>query len=128
MENRFKHFVIYSLIGFSGVFLDLVMFYILYEKIGIGHQLANVFSTSLGIGNNFLLNAFFNFKKTDDLFIRFIRFYAIGMVGLLATALFLYIMVDKLGFDATISKVVSVVGVVLLQFTLNKKYSFGNVR
>lgn len=128
MKNRFKHFVIYSLIGFSGVFLDLFMFYILYEKFNISHQIANVFSTSLGIGNNFLLNAFFNFKKTDNIWVRFIRFYAIGMVGLLATAAFLYVTVDRLGFDATLSKMVSVVGVVLLQYALNKKYSFGNVR
>ena len=119
-----KEFVLYGIIGVSGVLIDLVTFYLLEHHYGMNYQLANCISTSLGITNNFFLNAFFNFGKTDQLGKRFVKFYTVGLVGLGVTALLLYISVGLLGWNAVISKGVIIIIVFLLQYTLNKKFSF----
>ena len=63
-----KRFIVYCLIGFTGVSLDFFIFYLLNNQLGIYYQYANVISVSLGIANNFVLNAFFNFKMLDKFF------------------------------------------------------------
>jgi protoporphyrinogen oxidase len=123
---RMRHFTLYSLIGVMGVSIDILVFFLLTSS-NVHYQIANVFSTSGGILNNFFLNAFFNFKQTDKLMKRMLTFFSVGMLGLLLTAFLLMIFVDKLGFDARIVKVFSIVVVTVVQYTLNKKFSFGLV-
>ena len=52
--------------------------------------IANPIAMSVGIINNFFINAFVNFKKTDRLLIRFFSFYSVGIVGILVGNTFLW--------------------------------------
>ncbi len=119
-----REFILYALIGVSGVVLDMVLFAVLTEGLCWGYQLANWVSTSAGITNNFLLNAFLNFKKRDALWGRYAKFYLVGCVGLALTALMLWVGVDVLQAPAVIVKAVSLVVVLLVQYGLNKRFSF----
>lgn len=121
-----RNFILYGLIGVSGVLLDLISFYVLEHHFDVNYQLANWISASLGITNNFLLNAFINFRKVDQLFKRYLKFYAVGLFGLAVMAAFLYVLVEQFGWDAFISKLSTVIIVFLLQYGLNKKFSFGD--
>lgn len=126
IKNRLsKHFILYAFIGISGVLLDLISFYILEHYFGVNYQLANAISTSLGITNNFLLNTFFNFRQFDKLLWRYLKFYAVGLLGLTVTALFLYVLVDHFSWDTLYAKALTIIIVFLLQYGLNKKFSFG---
>jgi putative flippase GtrA len=122
--QRYRNFVLYQLIGVSGVLLDLVLFLVLYNVVGMHEQLATVISTSAGITNNFLLNSFLNFRKRDGLLHRFVRFYTVGLLGIGLVALLLVVFHTWLGIDANIVKVVSMPIVAVLQFSLNKRWSF----
>lgn len=122
--KRYRTFVLYQLIGVSGVLLDLVLFLVLYNVVGMHEQIATVISTSAGITNNFLLNSFLNFRKRDGLLHRFVRFYAVGLLGIGLVALLLVVFHSWLGIDANIVKVVSMPIVAVLQFSLNKRWSF----
>ena len=119
-----KNFVLYGCIGVSGVLIDLIIFYLLVEKLSWNYQLANWVSTSLGIINNFFLNAFVNFGKTDHLLKRFARFYMIGLLGLFITALILFVLVELFQLDSVAAKGVTIVVVFLVQYGLNKRFSF----
>jgi putative flippase GtrA len=122
--QRYRSFVLYQLIGVSGVLLDLLLFLLLYNGLGVHEQLATVVSTSAGITNNFLLNSFFNFRKRDGLLKRFLRFYTVGLVGIAVVAVLLLVFHSWLGVDANLVKVASLPVVAVLQFLLNKKWSF----
>jgi putative flippase GtrA len=123
--QRYRTFVVYQLIGVSGVLLDLVLFLVLYNAAGMDAQLATVISTSAGIINNFLLNSFVNFRKRDGMLRRFARFYSVGLLGIGLVALLLLVFHDWLGVDANWVKIASMPVVAVFQFFLNKKWSFG---
>jgi putative flippase GtrA len=114
----------YTLIGGSGVALDLGVFLLLHNLAGMDEQFANAISTTLGIANNFVLNARFTFERRDRLVVRFLRFYAVGLTGIVFTNLLFLAFTDGLGIDANLIKAGSLPLVLALQFVLNRKWSF----
>src|SRR5688572_241577 len=94
-----RNFIQYVIIGLSGVVLDFVSFIILHKVLGWDPIVANVVSTSLGITNNFTLNALYNFKKRDNLLARFLLFYSVGIAGLLLSTVILRVLHDSIGLD-----------------------------
>lgn len=119
-----KQFILYSIIGFSGAFIDFVVFIVLIKVFSLNAIIANAISISLGITNNFILNSIFNFKVKDKLKQRFIKFYLIGLFGFFISSLIIYILKEVLGVDPIISKLCSIVIVVILQYSLNKRITF----
>ncbi|MEU0180873.1 GtrA family protein [Streptomyces sp. NPDC006207] len=120
-----RQLIRYALVGGSGVALDLVAFVLLFNVLGLDEQVANIISTSLGITNNFVLNAIFTFDKRDRLFVRFLRFYAVGVTGIALTYVLFQVFTSWLGVDANIVKAGSLPLVLATQFVLNRKWSFG---
>ena len=114
----------YAAIGISGVCLDYVVFLLLFNAFGLHPQIANAISTTAGIVNNFVLNALLNFRKRDRILVRFLRFYAVGLTGIVLTVLLLKVFSGVLGIDANVVKGVSLPLVLLLQYSINRKWSF----
>ncbi|MFD3457954.1 GtrA family protein [Streptomyces sp. NPDC058691] len=119
-----RQLIRYGLVGGSGVLLDMASFLLLYNVLGLNEQVANVISTSLGITNNFVLNALFTFDKRDRLLVRFLRFYAVGLTGIVLTYVLFRIFSDGLGADPNLVKAGSLPLVLAVQFVLNRKWSF----
>jgi putative flippase GtrA len=125
LVSRHWNFLFYSLIGVSGASLDYLLFVGIHSWGGMDKYLANAISVTAGISNNFVLNAFLNFKSRDRLLRRFTCFYATGIAGLLLSNLLLHLGVDRLGMSAPLVKFLSIFFVVLLQYNLNKTFAFG---
>lgn len=121
---KYKHFVLYCIIGFSGVGLDFLLFYFLISKTGLNYQLANFFSVSSGITNNFILNYFFNFKIKNKFWIRFGSFYFVGIVGLLISSILLKLFIEKFFLNKFYAKILTIFFVTIVQFTMNKLLTF----
>lgn len=121
-----KQFFIYAFIGASGALLDYLAFLVMMQFLPIHYLVINFISTTMGIANNFFLNARFNFKIRDNMLRRFVSFYAIGMLGLVVASGMLYGLIDLLAFPPAIAKLLSIVVIVLLQYQLNKRISFKN--
>lgn len=117
-------FIKYVLIGFSGVGLDFLTFFAITVYTPIHYQIANIFSVTIGITNNFFLNAYFNFKVKDKLLNRFFKFYSIGLIGLGISAGILYVLIEMFNFQELASKAIVIVVVSILQFNLNKYITF----
>lgn len=115
----------YAVIGASGVLLDYLLFLLLFNAIGLHEQVANTISTTAGITNNFVLNALFNFRKRDRILVRFLRFYVIGVAGIGLTFVLLQVFSGRLGIDPNLVKAGSLPVVLIFQYTINKKWSFG---
>ncbi|MGW2914693.1 GtrA family protein [Streptomyces asoensis] len=119
-----RQLITYALVGGSGVLLDLGAFLLLYNVAGLHEQVANVLSTSLGITNNFVLNALFTFGKRDRLLLRWLRFYSVGLTGIALTFVLLAVFPRGLGIDPNLVKAGSLPLVLVFQFALNRKWSF----
>lgn len=120
-----KNFVLYSLIGFSAALIDVVLFYLFYEVLFFQLMASNAFSVTSAALFSFFCNAYFNFKKSDFLFLGLLSFVVVVLVGFWLGLAIIYIGVEHTLLSATQSKVLSLPFVFFSQYFLNSRFSFG---
>lgn len=125
IRKELRTLVLYCCIGICGVCTDMALFMLL-TYIGIAYLLANCFGVCSGIVLNFFLNAHFNFRKTDKRLIRFLKFFSVGMIGLLISSLCLYVFITLMHFESSCAKLISIFIVTCFQFVSNRLITFGN--
>lgn len=124
LYSKYKNLVWYGIIGGMSVVLDFIVFFVLTYFFPEYYLLANIVSVNCGIVNSFLLNRRYNFKVKDRFIFRFIVFYLVGMTGLLISSGILYLLVDRVGINLLVSKVMTIFVVTVFQFFLNKNVTF----
>lgn len=115
---------LYLLIGGTASAIDVGVFVYLYEIAGFSAIASHSVSIPLSAIFSFTLNAVFNFKKTDLIFLRFISFSVVVFLGYLLGALIIWFVEDVLFLGGTAGKIVSLPFVFFFQFYLNSKVSF----
>jgi putative flippase GtrA len=125
---RNRQFILYCVIGGTGVTLDFLVYSALLGRAGWRYQYANVMGYSSGTVLSFILNARFNFKTTDRVALRFLCFCTVALLGFTASAGTLYLLVDRVGLNKYLSKLATIVVVVLVQYNLNRLFSFRKTR
>ena len=121
---KYRNLILYGLIGSCTATLDFLLFTGLTKWTPVHYIVANVISCSTGILCSFLLNRKYNFKVTDHTFRRMAVFFAVGIAGLFLSSVLLHFFIDNLQWNELVSKLASIVIVVLIQFFLNKYISF----
>ena len=124
LYNRFRHLILYGIIGGFCATLDLGIYTLLCHFDILHYLWGNVFSIHCGIICSFLLNRTFNFKVKDKTAQRFLSFYVVGIIGLGISELMLYLMVTVGNWNEVLCKLISVIVVALIQFVLNKYITF----
>ena len=119
-----RQMFLYGLIGGLAAAIDFVLFFLLNDVLHLYWLVANFISVYTGVTVSFLLNTYFNFKKTDKLLKRGISFYVIGTVGMGLSELIMWLGVDVLNQKEIIVKLVSVFLVAAFQFVLNKLITY----
>ena len=109
-----------------GASLDFLIFWVLTNRAGFHYQLSNFIGVVFGITNNFFLNAYFNFKTTDRLFVRFASFLGVGLTGWVMSAGLLWVFIDRMGIVNAYAKLLTIFFVTAVQFVLNKFITFRN--
>ena len=122
--NRFRNLILYGIIGSLSSFLDFCVFTVLTSVVGLYYLLANCISVLVGITTSFLLNRAYNFKVKDKARKRFVIFLTVGLCGLMLSNLILWIGIDKMRINESVTKLASIVLVVGFQFLLNKFVTF----
>lgn len=121
---RFRHLILYGVIGSFSAALDFGIFTLLAQVVGLHYLLANCISVLAGISTSFLLNRSVNFRVKDHTSRRFLIFLAVGLAGLCLSNLILYVGVDLMQLPKLPAKLLSIVLVVGLQFLANKFITF----
>ncbi len=124
LYSKFRNLILYGIIGIFSAGLDFIIFYTLTTILEIFYLIANIFSVTIGITTSFILNREYNFQVKDKVFKRYLIFISVGFVGLLFSSALLYFFIDILTLDIIVSKVLSIVFVVLIQFFLNRYITF----
>lgn len=127
IQRNLHHLILYCCIGAGGASLDFGVFTLLCKWLGVYYLYANCISIACGISLSFVLNATINFKKTDHLFKRFLSFFSVGLLGMGISTLILYVMIEQMGIQDLISKLISIAVITVIQFTLNKLVSFRQI-
>lgn len=121
---KFRHLILYGIIGSFSSGLDFLIYTLLVQIAGLQYILANCISVLGGISTSFILNRNYNFKVKDHAKRRFSIFLTVGLCGLLMSNIILYLCIDVWSMDKLISKLLSIVLVVLFQFLINKYFTF----
>lgn len=116
-------FIKYAFFGGLGVFTDMAS-YSLLILYNINYQFANAFGYLFGTIVSFLLNRALTFNSHDKIWLRFFKFLSVAFVGFTFSAILLYVLVDIIVINAIIAKIITLLFVLVTQFTLNKKYTF----
>ena len=121
---RNRTLLIYCLIGLSGVLLDLIVYFLLIGLSIANYQVANAIGYLSGTLLSFVLNSRYNFRVRDRMIARLLLFCAVAMSGFIASAFAIHILVEVMGINRYLSKVATLVAVVMIQYNLNRRLSF----
>lgn len=119
----FREAFLYGIIGVTSALLDFTAF-VLLCSMRIDIYIANFIGMNVGMGNSFICNSRFNFKKTDNIVGRFIIFFTVGYCGICLSMAILWFGCHILSLDHTFTKLVSIIIIAVIQFLLNKYVTF----
>jgi dolichol-phosphate mannosyltransferase len=124
-------FVRFGVVGFSGVFVDFGVFYLLRTFLGLALTLSSILSSEIAIINNFLWNDAWTFADTSkgqmgicQRIKRFLKFNCICLVGMFLNASIVNLLFDVFCINEYLAKLIAIVMVTLLNFWLNSKLSW----
>lgn len=127
-KKKYRLFVNYALIGSSGVFLHFIIFFLLQSYLLKDAEfvwICYLIAATCGLTNNFVWNAFFNFRTGKNKIIRrYISFGIVGGIGMALATPIVQFLTSILKFDPYIATLFGVVISAILQFFLNKHFSF----
>lgn len=118
-----KKLISYAFFGGMGVISDLGLYTILIY-LTINYQIANTVGYGIGTLISFFLNRHYTFNVKDKILKRLVSFFGVALIGYVSSAILLYILVSILNMEQMLSKVITLVFVLVIQFTLNKKITF----
>lgn len=114
------------IVGFSGLFVDYVVFYLLFSQLGLSLTISNFLSAEVGIFNNFLLNDAWTFADIAQRHPgwrgrvkRFLKFNLICLAGLVLNTVIVNLFVKGLGVNVYIAKFLAIAIVSIWNFVLN---------
>ena len=114
----------YAVIGAVASAIDVGLFVLLYEWVGLPALVAHSISIPVSAACSFGANARYNFRTTDRLPMRAGSFAVVVALGYGLGALVIWLFASQTPFGATAGKLVSLPLVFLFQFSLNSRISF----
>lgn len=124
LYQKFRNLILYGLIGGLSSSVDFIVYTALVKYVMENYLIANSLSVTVGILISFTLNRKYNFKVTDKTAKRFLMFFAVGFSGMIVSNVLLYLFIDELQINEILSKLLSIVVVVVCQFVVNKYVTF----
>jgi dolichol-phosphate mannosyltransferase len=116
----------FGVVGGSGYVVNLIVFALLTELVGIHHIAAAVLSFCVAVSNNFLLNRHWTFQATQGhAGFQAVRFFTVSLLALGVNLVFLYLLVDVASAPELPSQAIAVAGAMPFNFLGNKLWTFG---
>ncbi len=116
----------FGVVGVTGYVVNLIVFGLLNQGLGVYHLLAAVASFCVAVSNNFLLNRHWTFQATGGhAGFQAARFFAVSVLALGVNLLFLYLLVDVASAPELPSQAIAVAGAMPFNFLGNKLWTFG---
>ena len=125
-NTLFKQLLSYGIIGCISSGTDAILFALFVYSLHTPELTVNVFTVCVGITISFFLNRKFTFKLKDHTSRRYMRFFAVGICGLLLSELIIWAG-SAANIETVMTKLASIIIVAIFQFILNKTVSFRTI-
>ncbi|MBO4960941.1 MAG: GtrA family protein [Flavobacteriales bacterium] len=122
--KNYKHFIIYTIIGFWCEIIDFALFYFLDHICGVYVLYAHLTSVNVGLICSFLTNTKVNFRTPDRMFRRAVSFFTIAWTGLAMSTIMMWFMVEYIEMNDMISKLITIVLAGIFQYLMNKRFTY----
>ncbi|AFZ47983.1 Dolichyl-phosphate beta-D-mannosyltransferase [Cyanobacterium stanieri PCC 7202] len=131
----FNRFIRFGIVGFSGVFVDMTILYLLSDSATLQWNLtlSKIIAAEVAIINNFIWNDRWTFKDFSQLqkgrfyiLKRFLKFNLICLAGLFINVVILNLIVNFLIPNPYIANLMAIAITTLWNFWLNYKLNWGN--
>lgn len=126
-----KRFIRFSISGFSGVFINMGILYLLREFVGLGLTRSAIAAAEIAIVNNFFWNDLWTFqdiasrqKGWRKRFKRFLKFNLICLSGLILNVLLLNFLYNLLDINEYLANLIAIAIVTFWNFWFNLKLSW----
>ncbi|MBD2188227.1 glycosyltransferase [Pseudanabaena mucicola] len=128
-----KRFLKFGIVGFSGVFVDMVIFYLLSDAstLGWGITRSKVIAAEVAVVNNFLWNDVWTFRDLSKqqsgirkLIKRFIKFNLICLIGIGLNLIILNLLYNYFGINKYLANLIAIAIVTVWNFWFNLKLSW----
>lgn len=120
-----RQFVKFAIVGAIGACVDVGTLVILKEILGLNVYLANFFSFSLAVINNYIWNSHWTFADQEKEHKRqIVQFVIISIIGLVLSEILLYIFHDITHLHYLIAKCLGILVVLFWNFFANRFWTF----
>ena len=120
----FRQFFKYLVCGGMATLSDLIVLFVLSNIFHVNHLIAAAFGFLIGVITNYSLNVALVFESKGKVKKEFSLFAIIGIGGLLWTELILWLLVNNIGINLMIAKIIAVILVLNWNFFMRKKFVF----
>ncbi len=118
-------FLKFCAVGFSGVFVDFGITWLLKEKLLANKYLANSCGFVVAATSNYFLNRLWTFHShNQQIAVEYFSFFFIAIAGLGIANLLIYIANDRLKINFYIAKLLAIGMVTLWNFVMNYWFTF----
>lgn len=137
LQEDVLQFAKYILVGFSGLFVETVLIFLLTYFWGVNKYVANTLGMLAGMINNYIFNLIFTFHVSKKILLRFLIYFLIWIFVLAISNLVIWILDDlilsnfefisnygDINVSFWIAKVVSIGVATTVGYLLHKKFSF----
>ncbi|USR90875.1 glycosyltransferase family 2 protein [Phormidium yuhuli AB48] len=126
-----QRFLRFGVVGLSGVFIDLAVFYVLREQWQLGLTRSAILSAEVAILNNFYWNDIWTFSDLSrqqqgwrKRVKRLLKFNMVCLAGLILNVLIVNLLFNLLGVNEYLAKLLAIALVTLWNFSINLKLSW----
>lgn len=128
MKKENYEVIKYIFVGGCTTILNLLIFYILTNKLEVHYMIANILAWFVGVTFAYISNKFFVFKSFNkdkkNIFREISIFFIARIVSLGIDQLLIYILIGIMFINSTISKILSNIAVVIVNYLFSKFITF----
>ena len=119
----------FGLVGATGYFVNLLVFTLLVDRVGVHHIVAAVLSFCVAVTSNFTLNRIWTFRaRAGNAGFQAVRFFTVSVCALGVNLIVLYGLVDLANAPAVVSQAIAIAVAMPFNFIGNKLWTFKDVR
>ncbi len=125
----FIKFLKFGAVGFTGVFIDFGITWIVKEKLKVQKYVANAIGFTTAASSNYFLNRIWTFESTNPrVMVEYTEFIIISLIGLGINTLVLWLLVSRFKMNFYVAKIFAIAVVTLWNFFANAFITFNPER
>tara|TARA_Y100000310_G_scaffold339655_1_gene432976 strand:+ start:3578 stop:4669 length:1092 start_codon:yes stop_codon:yes gene_type:complete len=125
-KNVIREFFKFVIVGGIGTIVNILILYLLTEKVGVYYIFSAIISFIVAMTSNFTLNKVWTFKENIKLDAgkKYLQFGLVSVSALLVNLFFLYIFTEIFGIYYIISQIFAIGIALIINFLGNKVWTF----